>query len=602
LTPSLIPYFEEALAQENKDRESNSPHTDTPHRIGGRGPTLPSNPKSGFSALRKPPSLSTLAMPNFSGMKPPSQSLINVLRALVAQLPEENRDLLKTITELIKATAKDQKITKMPLSNLLLVLCPSLNMNPPTLRAFCEADGIWNAAPPAEQIIDIRRDEPAQDAESKPTATGGIRLVDDNSDSESEDEKTPATALPQERDREVAHRSPVSASPISPSSARGSTDSHRAAIPRARPMGPRRAMSPTSVRDMHSELASALIDSSLPLTAANVPIPDDDSASSLSVSEGTSDNSRLGASSPLAMSSSAESLRTPSSMSESASFASLPPAESLYAKPEEVAPGPPAIADPAEWKQHLQHIVTATPGSIQFPSTGSLPSTPLSVRRASKLLSSPSMLGLGGGNDEGSNSVPSSPRKRMKRPSLQLLLSKRSASSLSSGGGKRPQISGPYLQTAENPTGLPLSAYSSNSSVGDARTQSTYILDTQIDSSTFDLNFGYASPRRPQSEAVTSPVISEPERTAVPPMRSETPIADLFLRSSGSNDSDDEDYRGQLRPQLISRNRSSSGASFVSALSVSSTHLDSLDDQNVNETTDAWTKSVLMDFGNISRP
>lgn len=32
----------------------------------------------------------------------------------------------------------------MPMTNLLLVFCPSLHMNPPLLRALCDAEGIWD--------------------------------------------------------------------------------------------------------------------------------------------------------------------------------------------------------------------------------------------------------------------------------------------------------------------------------------------------------------------------------------------------------------------------------------------------------------------------
>lgn len=121
--------------------------------VGGRGPTLPSGPKSGIMALRKPPSLSTLAMPSFTGMRPPSQTLLDTLGLLIKRLPEENRDLLRTVTELIRATAKESKETKMPLSNLLLVFCPSLNMNPPLLRVLCEGQGIWDCASPEPEIV-----------------------------------------------------------------------------------------------------------------------------------------------------------------------------------------------------------------------------------------------------------------------------------------------------------------------------------------------------------------------------------------------------------------------------------------------------------------
>ncbi|KAF8876695.1 hypothetical protein CPB84DRAFT_384457 [Gymnopilus junonius] len=144
--------------------------------IMGAGPSrpivggLPSGPKSGFNnanahaangsmsisnpmGLRKPPSLSTLAMPSFS-VPPPSQTLTATIRKLVAQLPRENRDLARTVVELIQATSKEVKETKMPLSNLLVVFTPSLNMSPSLLRVLCEAEGVWVDE---ERVIDIRR-------------------------------------------------------------------------------------------------------------------------------------------------------------------------------------------------------------------------------------------------------------------------------------------------------------------------------------------------------------------------------------------------------------------------------------------------------------
>ncbi|PPR07351.1 hypothetical protein CVT26_013664 [Gymnopilus dilepis] len=173
LTQKLQPYFDAAIS---KEASTNAPETGSanPARMSmvmGAGPGrpivgLPSGPKSGFNThasgsmsisnpigLRKPPSLSTLAMPSFS-VPPPSLSLTAALKKLVAQLPQENRDLIRTIVELIQATSKEVKETKMPLSNLLVVFTPSLNMSPSLLRALCEAEGIWVDQ---ERVIDIRR-------------------------------------------------------------------------------------------------------------------------------------------------------------------------------------------------------------------------------------------------------------------------------------------------------------------------------------------------------------------------------------------------------------------------------------------------------------
>ena len=106
-------------------------------------------------------------MPKLTGMRPASKPLTNVLRSLIAQLPAENRDVLRTVVDLIKATDKASKDTKMPLSNLLLVFCPSLNMNPPLLKVLCETESIWEPLSPEEgPVLDIRRPSLEQDTSS----------------------------------------------------------------------------------------------------------------------------------------------------------------------------------------------------------------------------------------------------------------------------------------------------------------------------------------------------------------------------------------------------------------------------------------------------
>ncbi|KAF8552504.1 RhoGAP-domain-containing protein [Imleria badia] len=127
LTNQLMPYFDAAMASE---------------RLTNNIQDLP--PSNDIYGLRKPPSLSTLGMPNFGGAHPPSESLRKALSTLISRLPQENRDLLFTVTEVINHTSKRSSETKMPLSNLLLVLCPSLSMNPSLLQALCESQGIWH--------------------------------------------------------------------------------------------------------------------------------------------------------------------------------------------------------------------------------------------------------------------------------------------------------------------------------------------------------------------------------------------------------------------------------------------------------------------------
>ncbi|KAL1942667.1 hypothetical protein VTO73DRAFT_4907 [Trametes versicolor] len=148
LTSALLSYFESALSEDYSGQESNGDASQTAEPA--------AKPRSATNLpLRKPPSLSTLAMPSFAGLRALSDAQVNALSFLISKLPAENRDLLCTVVELIKVTAARSRDTKMPLGNLLLVFCPSLNMSPTLLRVLCEADSIWNG-PPAELL----REEP----------------------------------------------------------------------------------------------------------------------------------------------------------------------------------------------------------------------------------------------------------------------------------------------------------------------------------------------------------------------------------------------------------------------------------------------------------
>lgn len=156
LTHRLQASFEAAIATEMDESNSATPGAGNQPKRSERGFGLPSSPRGG-PALRKPPSLSTLAMPSFAGVRPASATLRGVLRHLITCLPVENRDILHTVVDLIRATSRESKETKMPLSNLLLVLYPSLNMSPPLLRVLCESSDIWEAGP-IPPVLDIKRE------------------------------------------------------------------------------------------------------------------------------------------------------------------------------------------------------------------------------------------------------------------------------------------------------------------------------------------------------------------------------------------------------------------------------------------------------------
>ena len=71
----------------------------------------------------------------------PPNSLLREFNGLVQKLPRENHDLLQTIVELLARAAVHAKTTKMPLSNLLLVFCPSVGINPSVFKIMVENHG-----------------------------------------------------------------------------------------------------------------------------------------------------------------------------------------------------------------------------------------------------------------------------------------------------------------------------------------------------------------------------------------------------------------------------------------------------------------------------
>lgn len=76
-------------------------------------------------------------------------TLIAELASLVASLPKENLSLLRDLCMLLRTTADHYQTTKMPLSNLLLVFCPSLSMSATLLRTLVQSqDEIFSAPKP----------------------------------------------------------------------------------------------------------------------------------------------------------------------------------------------------------------------------------------------------------------------------------------------------------------------------------------------------------------------------------------------------------------------------------------------------------------------
>ena len=94
-----------------------------------------------------PPLSSIPTISTFNEFRPPSQPTVHALAALVMRLPRENRDLMYTLTELIKAATNGNTNgshgTKTPFENLLPVFCAILGMTPDLLRVLCESEDVW---------------------------------------------------------------------------------------------------------------------------------------------------------------------------------------------------------------------------------------------------------------------------------------------------------------------------------------------------------------------------------------------------------------------------------------------------------------------------
>ena len=536
LTHTISPLFDAAIKRE-VSTNLNSLEASRSSGV-GRGnngkPGLPQGPKSGF-AVRKPPSLSTLSMPTFSGIPPPSTSLVAEIKSLVSKLPQENYDLLRTVVDLVKATGKESTKTKMPLSNLMLVFCPSLNMAPPLLKVFCEAEGIWGEVtdspppppPPSKDGLFVKREE--------------ADVTDRSEEMEEDDEED-----------EVEEKSLMSSGRASldttddPSSGYHASAEEEASlfeegqIMRRRHLPERkteRSEIPTIYLDTMSHYSSSS-GSSLrePLESSGHhhhhrmdskdTVTDDDDGSVSSISPSGLVHlvpPVLSPSTPLC-SSSAESVAHP--ISESS--ASLSQFQEDGGKIDGI--GSVEIVDPDPIPISLAPMTTPTKKAnighpsptnddkaVQFPSTPSVCRKRMSIPLLSLPNYSPSFIASSGDADRlrDDDSSPTSPitgvhmlNKRSKRPSLRLLFSKnkKSGSSLNSLGDRSGSgmvvISNPIQQhlprspawdsgTSDSSDSTPLSAVTAASG-SSSLSHLPPVLDTPIDGSTFSLDLGFA--------------------------------------------------------------------------------------------------------------
>lgn len=465
LTARLQRTFEAALTRELATYPPQSLTTKITTRV---TPGLPSGPKSGFnSGIRKPPSLSTLAMPSFNGMPAASSALVYSLRTLIAQLPQENRDLTRTVVELIQATASASKDTKMPLSNLLLVFCPSLNMSPPLLKALCEAQGIWDELPDPDEVLDISGDPVILDISADTSRDGSERGEDDYADARE--------GVDSERQSLQSVDGPCSEGQSSEynASAENSMLEETSSVRRELP---KRPTVPTVYLDSQSHYSSSSLSSS--------------------------HDARRDTVSPALVTSSesVDSLVTPVS-SGHPSLSYLPLQDS---KKEPLAKKKISMND-LKGRPTISSPITIDHSSVQFPRS---PPTP-QKRRSIPLLSLPSLPSFAPVKLE-SPSPGTSPDPRDKRPSLRNIFTKRSVASLRSGSQSRPKST--MFLSSDGVFDLPPSSGASDSSVSTpisavtAPQSSTSllppVLDTTIDSSSLDLSLGLDLTDSPPDSAV----------------------------------------------------------------------------------------------------
>ncbi|KAE9411574.1 RhoGAP-domain-containing protein [Gymnopus androsaceus JB14] len=544
LTHSLSPYFEAALAHENATNEQlqqDQPHSQ--YVMGGRGPSLPS------------------AMPNFSGMRPPSRGLLNAFKSLVGQLPAENRDLIRTVAELIRATAKESRQTKMPLSNLLLVFCPSLNMNPPLLRVLCEAEDIWEVDDTASVLTSCTRGEEEDEEEMEPSAPEVVDEVDETPvASASIVVSTPPTS-PQSL---IHGEEPLSVEPRPTSEDRKNQNRAK------KPLGPRRAAhspSPAVVHTDNHNALSAVGNDAQPSVSPDVSSESislhDDGASSISTSDSRSESVvspfERGVSSPPPLtSSSAESLTSPSTSSAEPSLAHLPLEKTSLDKEDPTEVVRIAEEDVLTPRRFLGSQIAG--GPVQFPTTSDSPTTAVSLRMSLSGLSLPD-------SPVSTNSAPSSPRAH--RSSLPLCHHPTCTHRI------HPRI--PPFQRLHPRLLLPKS--------------STFtlppLLDTTIQSSPLRFGLGFDPQPSPEVDAHTSAEQSEEQYVEEPVsiVIGETPIANRYCTPSSSTLSLSlSNYTAPAASHLRSRPARTKQAS--------SNHLGvPLGDQEGQED---WTQSVLL--------
>ncbi|KZT71058.1 RhoGAP-domain-containing protein [Daedalea quercina L-15889] len=556
LTMSLIPYFESALAAEDRaSRASTESSTDASVKS-----SAASHQRSGSSlAVRKAPSLSTLAVPKFHGKRSVSDSLLKALAWLISRMPRENKDLLYTVIELVKETAAHSAETKMPLANLLLLFSPTLNMNPGMLRVLCEHDDIWQGAPqgpPEDETPDpevSRASSAVEDEDSDEVIDIRATFVTarESTGSMGESSASGPTAQEPPSSRDEAEED-VSDGEDESSLHTPEESPERSTVEVEEPLGSGQTL---KVDHRTAQVVSDLV--LLPPISPVSPVSlGDDNASFMSALEPQSSSSTRSASPHLAQDvpplSSSESLTSPSETSEEplsphgrpsmdavddeapeASNVKMETAgqrDSFFLAP---SPSEELQVDLSLPTAHRPSaIITNLPDSpapsftpavpVPFPSaSGSAPVTPISRRKSFALLSFPGLRSASESpstsntNSPASVSTPPSTWHRPKRPSLHLLLQKVTGRPSATPISSQPAMASVptlsvYSQSKLASASVPsLSTPSPTVEAGHTRTLSNVApkLETTISSSPIRLSFADAAAvtGNEQSSTDTSP-------------------------------------------------------------------------------------------------
>ena len=458
LTNQLMPYFDAALASERLTNNIQDPP--------------PSNITHG---LRKPPSLSTLVMPKFGGAHPPSELLRKTLSTLISRLPQENRDLLFTVTEVINRTAKSISETKMSLSNLMVVLYPSLSMHPSLLQALCESQGIWNDVYQCKEALDLD----AIAGETNSPVFSEVSMEVDNT---------------------------VGTDQIAPPP-RPSSESKR--FVRPLPSLPT-ADSSTSVPSSSSTCESLGLRISGHDEISQVPLDTETSSPSFSATDDSSSISHLSQSgrpvtptslnfkltnpySPPSLTCSTDSLSVPS-LSSGSPIQLVKPLSLVDECSEQQSsnsPHSPDIAEPIPLPIPSLRPAQTPPGAqFQFPGPrDNVIRHPIMHRKSTPSISFSSSISA-----EARSASIASRAKRLKKPSLHLLFSKHSPSSVSSPTPQTPVVTSPLTTLQEGALRSPSTPESSPDSMVTAPQSSRFsyppVLNTAIDESSISLALG----------------------------------------------------------------------------------------------------------------